>query len=228
MPLLGYQLAYNSYENLACYKAGVDSTTGLEQKTIPTAPIGKVLGFDWAIPCSDNGVSVTGFSYEKATNGTKPRADAVKTISVQDTSNGNSYGRYLVPDAYTEADFIAAACAGCTPIAAVTIPPPIFFNGECTVAAPTLPGCVYQGSIYVAPLTGSNTTFTATGYGFDANGVAIVFAPTTVTGTTVALLAAAMQTSWAAETGGTFTANGNDINFSTTIAATFGFTVAQS
>jgi hypothetical protein len=207
--LTGFQLAYNSFENARCYTAGTDATTGLQNTAIPCAQDGgKFLGLDWAIPCSDNGgVSLSVFSFVRATDNTKPRPDAVKTISVLDTKAGGSYGRWIVPDDYTQAAFTLACCAGCSAIPATTTIAPILLSGECTVAAPTLPGCVYKGMIYVPALTVGNTTFTATGYGFDANGVAIVFAPTTSTGTTVALLAAAMQTNWASETGGgTFTA----------------------
>lgn len=230
--LTGFQLAYNSFENTPCYVAGTDATTGLANTSIPCSQDGgKFLGLDWAIPCSNNGgVSLTGFSFVRATTNTKPRADAVKVISVLDTKfGGGSYGRWIVPDTYTESAFTLACCAGCSAIPATTTIAPILLYGECTVAAPTLPGCVFKGMFYVPALTGANTTFTATGYGFDANGVAIVFSPTTSTGTTVALLAAAMTTNWASETGGgTFTAVGNTIEWTATIMATFGPTIAQS
>lgn len=228
--LTGFQLAYNSFENFSCFTAGTDATTGLDNTAIPCAQDGgKFLGLDWAIPCSNNGgVSLTGFSFVKATNSTKPRADAVKVISVLDTKAGGAYGRWIVPDTYTQSAFVLACCAGCTPIPAVTTIAPILLSGECTVAAPTLPGCVYKGMFYIPALTGSNTTFTATGYGFLA-GVPITFSPATSTGTTVALLAAAMTTNWATLVGaGTFTAVGNTIEWTATAMSTFGPTTAQS
>lgn len=229
--LTGYQLTYNSYEAIACYAAGTDAAIGLEMTNIPCSGDGGILlGIDWAIPCSNNGgASLTGFSFVRAVNGTKPRADAVKTISVQDNKNGGTYGRWIVPDSYTNADYVAACCAGCDPLPSVTVTEPILFAGECTVAAPTLPGCVYQGGFYVPALTGANTTFTATAYGVDANGVAVVFSPTTSTGTTVALLAADMTTDWATEMGsGTFTAVGNTIEWTGRIVAKFDVTIVQS
>lgn len=229
--LTGFQLAYNSFENFSCYTAGTDATTGLELTTIPCSQDGgKFLGLDWAIPCSKNGgVSLSGFTFQRATTTVKPRADAVKVMSILDTKAGGVYGRWIVPDTYTAAAFNAACCAGCTPIPATTTIAPILLSGECTVAAPTLPGCVYKGMFYVPALTGSLTTFTATGYGFDANGVAIVFSPATSTGTTVALLAASMTTNWATVTGaGTFTAVGNTIEWTANTMATFGPTIAQS
>lgn len=228
--LTGFILAYNSLENTACYGPGTASALGFDAGEILCAgENGKLLGVDWAIPCSTNGVSVTGFDYQKATDGTKPRADAVKVITVQDNRFGGGYKRFFVPDAYDLAAYVAACCAGCSPIAAVTIPAPIIFYAECTLATPTIPGCVYKGSVQIAALTGANTTYTATGYGFDATGTAIVFAPATSTGTTVALLAASMQTNWAAELGGgTFVATGNNIEYTSANGARVGFTVAQS
>lgn len=228
--LTGYILAYNGRENTACYAAGLDSASGLEVGNILCPNDGgRLLSIDWALPCSENGVSVTGFDYQKATDSTKPRADAVKTIAVQDSKNGGSYKRFLVVDTFTIANYTESCCAGCDPVAAVTIPAPIFFSGECTLAAPTIPGCVYQGAIDVPALTGGATTYTATAYGYNAAGTAIVFAPTTSTGTSVALLAADMQTNWASELGtGTFTATGQVINFTSTNGAKVGFVITQA
>jgi hypothetical protein len=229
--LTGFQLAYNSFENAACYVAGTDATTGLENTAIPCAQDGgKFLSLDWAIPCSNNGgVSLSGFSFIRATTNTKPRADAVKVITVLDTKAGGTYGRWIVPDNYTASAFVLACCAGCSAIPAVVTISPILLSGECTVVAPTLPGCVYKGMFYVPALTNGNTTFTATGYGFDANGGALTFSPATSAGTTVALLAAAMQTNWATLVGsGTFTAVGNTIEWTATGMAKFGPTIAQS
>lgn len=228
--LTGYQLTYNGRANTACYGAGLASAIGLELTPIPCAQDGgKLVGIDWAIPCSENGVSLTSFAFEKATGIVKPQADAVKVISVQYNTGGGTYGRWVVPDSYTASDFITACCAGCTPLPAVTIPAPFFFNGECTLVAPTIPACVYQGSFYVPALTGGNTTFTATPLGFDAAGVAITFAPGTSAATTVALLAAAMQTNWAAEMGSaTFTAVGNTIDWTALIAKSFAVVITQS
>lgn len=226
----GYILGYNGKENIVCYKAGLTSASGLEMGTmLCPGEGGKVLGIDWALPCSDNGVTVTGFDYQKATSDTKPRADAVKTITIQEPKPGGPYQTFIIPDDYNLDDWLSDCCAGCDPIADVTIPEPIIFNGDCTKAAPVIPDCVYQGSIYVPPFTGSNDTYTATAYGYDKDGTAIVFSPTTATGTSVALLAAAMQTAWASELGsGTFTATGNVINFTSTNGAKVGFTIAQS
>lgn len=227
--LTGYQLAYNGRANTACYKGAADTASGLEVTPIPCAPNGMLVSMDWALPCSDNGVTVTDFEYLRATDNTKPRADAQKVLTVQNSANGGTYGRWIVPDTYTAATWVTACCAGCDPLPSVTIPAPIIFYAECTLAAPTVPGCVYKGATFIPALTGGNTTFTATAYGFAADGTAIVFSPTTSTGTTVALLAANMQTNWASELGtGTFTATGNTINYTSTNGARVGFTVVQS
>lgn len=231
--LTGYILAYNGRENIACYVAGAGglaSASGLENGVVPCpGDGGKLLSIDWAYPCSENGVYPTGFTYEKATGIEKPRADAQKVITILDTRNGGSYIRVLVPDAYTEADYVEGCCAGCDPIAAVTIPAPILFWAECTLAAPTIPECVYQGDIYVPAFTGDNDTYTATAYGYKADGTAIVFAPTTSTGASVAALAADMQTNWASELGtGTFVASGQNILFTSTNGASVSFVVVQS
>lgn len=222
-------MAFNSQENINCWVAGADSASGLDFTPVACAPNGKLLSIDWAIPCSQNGVSPSGFNYQKATNGTKPRADAVKVLTIQDNAAGGNYGRWIVTDAYTIADYIEACCAGCDPLPAVTIPAPILFNGEPTYAPATSPAVVYKGTINVPVLAGGMTTHTATGYAYDANGVAIVISPATSAGTTVALLAADMQTNWAAELGvATFAAVGQEINWTATIAATIGVTIVQS
>lgn len=227
MPLTARILQENGRDNIECYAAGTNGN--LPVGIIPCAPNGRTLGLEWAIPCSTNGVTVTSFNYVMATDGTKPRADAIKVIVIEDVANGGSYKKAIVPDAYTISDWLAACCAGCDPIADVTAVEPFIFNGECTVAAPTLPGCVFKGSFYVPALTGGNTTFTATPLGYNADGGAITFAPGTSTGTTVALLAADMQTNWAAEMGvATFVATGNVIEWTATIAASFAVTIAQS
>lgn len=230
--LTGYQLVCNGKANVACAKlvAVTDALSGLELTPIPCANEGgRLIGIDWAIPCSENGVTVTDYSFEKAVDNTKPRPDAIKTISVQTNSGGGSYGRWIVPDNYTTNDFVAACCAGCDPLPDVTIPAPIILNGECTKAVPSPVPCVYQGDFYVPALTGSNTTFTATAYGEDANGAVVVFAPTTSAGTTVALLAADMTTNWATEMGsGTFTASGNSILWTGTTVKSFSVTIVQS
>lgn len=230
MPLTGYPLAIKSRENTACYAAGEPGALGFEAVVIPcSADGGRVLSLDWAIPGSENGVAVTCFDYQKATNSTKPRADAQKVLTVEDTRNGGKYMRILVPDSYTLGDFVTACCAGCTPIPTVSIPAPILLWAECVIQAPTPNACVFYGAIQVPALTGANTTWTATGYGYKADGTAIVFSPATSTGTTIALLAASMQTNWASELGGgTFTANGNNIEFTSTLGARVGFTIAQS
>jgi len=229
--LTGYQLTYNGYEDVRCYAAGTDAAIGLQLTTIPCGSEGgKLLGLEWAIPCSSNGgASITGFSFQRAVDATKPRADAVKTIVVQDSKNGGTYGRWIVPDSYVVGDFTAACCAGCDPLPSVTVTEPILFGGECTVAAPVLPGCVYKGGFYVPALTGANTTFTATGFGLDVDGNPVIFTPTTSTGTSIALLAADMTTDWATEMGsGTFTAVGNTIEWTGTIVAKFDVTIVQS
>lgn len=230
--LTGRILSENGRENVECYFTGDTPTVngGLPIGTIATPPNGRVIGIEWAIPCSTNGVTVTGFTYEMATNGTKPRADAVKVIVVEDVTNGGSYKKIIVPDAYTISDFVEAACAGCDAIAEVTVVEPlIFMDAACYVAPPETVECNYQGSIYVEAFTGSNNTYTATAYGYKADGTAIVFAPSTSTGTSVALLAADMQTNWASELGtGTFTATGNVIEFNSTNGAKIAIKIAQS
>lgn len=226
--LTGYVLAYNSLENINCYAAGEPGALGFDAGIIPCANEGgKLVGIEWATPCSTNGVSVTGFNYTKATNGTKPTADAQKVLTVQDSKNGGSYGRYLVPDDFDQADYVESCCSGCEPLPAVTIPAPIIFYGECTLATPTIPGCVYKGAIQLPALTATN--YVATAYGYDANGTAIVFAPTTSTGTTAALLATDMQTNWASELGtGTFVATGSNIEWTSTNGARLGFVISQT
>jgi hypothetical protein len=157
--ITGYQLAYNGRENLNCYVAGLASASGLNLTPFKTtAEGGKLLGIEWALPCSDNGVAVTGFDYQKATNGTKPRADAQKVISIQDPANGGTYGRWLVEDAYTEANYVAGTAPG-----AVTIPAPILFGGTCLQTVPVPVPCNYQGAIVLPALTLTN--YIATAYG---------------------------------------------------------------
>lgn len=229
--LTGYALAINSRENTACYGPGEPGALGFEAMQIPCSPAegAKVHSLDWALPGSENGVSVTCFDYVKATDNTKPRIDAQKVITVLNYKDGGTYLRVLVPDDYTLATFVEACCAGCDPIPAVTIPPPLIGWTECVIAPPTPNNCVFYGTIQISALTGSNTTWTATGYGYDANGTAIVFSPTTSTGTTVALLAAAMQTNWASELGsGTFVATGNNIEFHSTNGSRVFFVISQS
>ena len=231
MALTGYILSENGRENIECYSAGTNG--GLTLGIVDCAPDGIVQGLDWALPCSTNGVSLTGFDYQRAVGAfatTKPRADAVKVLTIQNIKNGGGWKRVIVPDAYTISTFNTACCAGCTPIADVTVPAPILFvASDCVITPPAVPACVWAGDLYIQALTGANTTWTVTAYGYTADGTPIVFAPTTSTGTTVALLAANMQTNWAAETGsGTFVATGNMITYRTTNGATLGFTVAQS
>lgn len=234
MALTARILQENGRNNIECYSAGVN---GASAGTLPIGLLlaasegGRVLGLEWAIPCSTNGVTVEDFAYTMATPGssTKPREDAVKVIVVEDIKFGGSYKKAVVPDAYELSTFLVATCAGCSPVPDVTLVDPQIYNGGCTLAAPTLPGCVYTGSFYVAPLTGSNTTFTATANGYAADGTEIVFSPTTEAGTTVALLATAMQTGWASEMGsGTFTPSGNTIVWTATICATLAINIVQS
>ncbi len=224
-----FQLAYSTRENIECYKAGTDAGTGLELTAFHTPKEGgKLLGVEWAIPCSTNGVALTGFDYQKATSNTKPRPDAVKVFTVLDTKNGGNWGRWIVPDTYTSDDYYGY-CETCVAVASVTVIAPYLFNGECVIQPIVIPACVNNGALYVEPFTGTNNTYTATPYGFDAAGTPIVFAPGTSVGTSVALLATAMQTNWAAELGtGTFTANGNVITYTSTNGARVSFTIAQS
>lgn len=228
--LTGRILQVNGRDNVECYAAGTNGN--LPVGTLRCAgENGRILGLEWALPCSDNGVTVTSFSYQFAPAGstTKPRADAVKVIVIEDTMNGGSYQKAIVPDTYEISTHVEACCAGCDPIPDVTVPEPFIFQGACVKAAPSLPACVYEGSIYVPAFTGSNNTYTATPFGYDANGTAITFAPSTATGTSVALLAAAMQTAWASELGtGTFTATGNVIVFTSTNGASVAFSITQS
>jgi hypothetical protein len=230
MSLTGYPLAINSAENIACYGAGNPATIGFDLAIVRCPQDGAVdLSLDWALPCTENGITVAGFNYQKAVNATKPRADAVKVLTVIDYTRAGEYKRFFVTDAYTLSDYNTACCAGCTPLPAVTIPAPILGWTECVLPTPPANPCVYFGSLYVAPLTGTNDTWTVTPTGKDAAGNAIVFAPTTSASTTLAGLVAAMNTNWASELGsGTFTLNGNNINYSSTNGATLGFTVVQS
>lgn len=230
MSLTAHILQENGRNNIECYAAGTNGN--LPVGILPCSQDGgRFLALEWAIPCSSNGITIDDFSFTMATPGssTKPRPDAVKVLVIEDIKFGGSYKKAIVPDAYEIADFVSACCAGCDPIADVTVVDPEIFNGACTLAAPTLPGCVYTGSFYVAALTGGNTTFTATPHGYDASGTAIVFSPTTSTGTTPALLATDMQTNWASEMGsGTFTATGNVIVWTATILATLAINIVQS
>lgn len=227
--LTAHILHENGRDNVQCYAAGTNGN--LPVGVLPCAPVGQFLMLEWAIPCSTNGVTATSFAYEMAVAGvsTKPRADAVKVLVIIDVTNGGSYKKAIVADDYEIADYVEACCAGCDPIPDVTIVAPFIFNGVCVLPAPSTPSCVYDGAIYVPALTGGATTFTATPLGFTAAGVPITFAPATSTGTTVALLAADMQTNWASELGtGTFTATGNVITFTSTNGASVAFTITQA
>jgi hypothetical protein len=229
MSLTGYPLAINSRENTNCYAAGDPAVLGFDNFIIPCpGDGGRVESLDWGLPCSENGVSVTGFDYQKAVNNTKPRADAVKVLTISDPKKGGMYMRVLVPDTYTLATFNQACCAGCDPIPAVVIPAPIIGWTECVPPPLVDVACVYWGAISLPNLVTPNTTWVATPTGIDANGQPIVFTPATVQATTAAALAAAMQTGWAAETGnGVFTANGNTIEYSSNNAARLGFQITQ-
>lgn len=228
--LTGRILQENGRDNIECYGPGTNGN--LPVGTLPCAGEGgRYLGLYWALPCSTNGVTVTEFDYQLAVAGvtTKPRADAVKVIVIEDVKNGGSYKKALVPDTYEVSDFVAACCAGCDPIEDVTVPAPFIFNGFCVPQAPTFPACVTNGAIFVDALVSPNNTFTATPFGYTSTGALITFSPATATGTSVALLAAAMQTAWATEMGsGTFTATGNVITFTSTNGATLAFSIAQS
>lgn len=229
MSLTGYPLAINSRENTACFAAGEPGVLGFDSFIIPCpGDGGSVEGLDWALPCSENGVSVTGFDYQKAVNNVKPRADAVKVLTIKDYRNGGRYMRVLVPDSYTLATFNEACCAGCDPIPAVDIPAPILGWTECVPPVPVQDPCVYWGAINLAALAAPNDTWVARPTGTDANGAPIAFAPATVQATTPALLAAAAQTAWGSEMGnGVFTANGNTIEYSSNNAVRIGFVVTQ-
>ncbi len=229
MALTARILSRNGRDNIECYAAGTNGN--LPVGVIPCAPNGRALQLEWAIPCSTNGVTVTGFDYQLAVAGvsTKPRVDAVKVIVVEDVINGGSYQKAIVPDAYELADYVTACCSGCAPIANVTVVEPLILNGECVLPAPTLNPCVYNGSFFVPALTGANTTYTLTALGYDAAGASVTFAPTTVSATTPALLAAAAQTAWASEMGtGTFTATGSVINWTALIVKTLGTSITQA
>lgn len=228
MALTARILHQNGKDNVECYAAGTNG--GLPVGILPCYQDGgRFIGLEWAIPCSDNELTVQSFAYSMATDNTKPREDAVKVLVVEDIKFGGSYQKAIVSDTYAIADYVEACCAGCDPIPDVTIVEPQLFGGVCTLAAPTIPGCVYTGSFYVPALTGGNTTFTATANGYNAAGTEITFAPATSTGTTVALLATDMQTNWASEMGtGTFTATGNVVVWTATIVASLSVNIAQS
>ncbi len=224
--ITGYVLAFNSREDIPCYVSGAGGLASASSLNLAIIPLnsegGRLIDIEWATPGSENGISITCFDYVRAPGIVKPRADAQKVITVQDSIGGGSYKRYLVPDAYTVADYAAG-----TAIPAVTIPNPIIFNADCTMAIPACPGCVYKGSVILPTLTLTN--YIATGYGYDASGNALVFSPTTSTATTPTLLAAAMQTNWATLLGtGTFTASGQTISYTSTNGARLGFVITQS
>lgn len=230
MALTGYRLAHNSRENTACYGPGEPGALGFELGIIPCpGDGGRFEGLDWAIPGSENGLTVTCFDYQKSTSSTKPRADAQLVLVVTDVRNGGSYDRWLVPDDFTVATYLESCAAGSDPIGAVAIPAPIIYYSDSVQAAPTIPAATYYGAIQIPALTGGHTTYTITAFGTTLAGVAIVFAPTTSTGTTVALLAADMQTNWASELGtGTFVATGSNIEWHNTNGATLGFSLTQA
>lgn len=231
MSLIGYALANNSRENTACYGAGEPGALGFEATIVNCSEDGAIARtFDWAMPGSDNGISVSCFDYQKAPgNSTKPRPDAVKVLTIENIKNGGGYTRIFVPDNYTMADFLAACRAG-TPIPAVTIPAPIVYYTDTVQNSPVLPPATTYGAVQIPVLTGSNTTYTATIYGKDALGAPVVFSPTTSTGATPAALAANMQTNWASELGaGTFVATGNSIAWHATNGTKgVGFSITQS
>lgn len=219
-------LSKNGRDNIECYAAGVNGN--LPVGIIQCSPQGRFLQLEWAIPCSTNGVTVTGFDYVLAVPGvsTKPRPDAVKVIVIEDITNGGSYQKAIVPDAYEIADYVTACCTGCAPIANVTVVEPIILNGECVLPTPSATPCVYNGSFFVPALTQTNYVLTALGY--NASGASVTLSPATVTANTPALLAAAAQTAWASQMGsGTFTATGSVINWTAVTVATLGTSITQ-
>lgn len=197
--LTGKILEENGMLNLACYLTG-----NFPDGAIPCAQDGgKLLGFEWATPTSNNGVSVTGFNFSKATNSTPPAPDAFKVILVQDNKYTGSYSRFLVPNAYTLGDFVTACCAGCTPIAAVTIPKAIISPVFTETAAMVCPSPTKRS---VFPLLAGGSNYVMNGYCVDANGVPVALSPTSVTAATAPLLADAAETAWGTALGtGVFT-----------------------
>lgn len=190
---------------------------------------GEIIAWEWAIPYTEDGLTVAGFNYEIATGNTKPRPDAIKTFTLL-KKMGGGYVKVAVADNYALTTFVTACCAGCSEITAPTIVAPLLDQPmECVTAIPVCPPCTYTVNIPVAPFTGTNDTYTATGYCIDANGNVVTLSPTTATGTSVALLAAAAQTAWASELGsGTFTAVGNSITVTSSVCANFGMSIVQS
>lgn len=223
--ITGKLLSENLNPQLACYPAN-----------LPTTVFGcvganwKWLSFQWATPVTNNGMTITSFSYTKAIDSviTPPSPDSFKTLLVQWAEELGSYRRIVVPNNYLFAD-VNALCATNGTIPAVTIPTPIIPSyqgviiGNAVCATP-----VYTTSTDAGAITGfTNYILTPTGY--DLTGAAITFSPTTVTSTTVAGLATAAQTAWATILGtGTFTANGTVITATGTNFSSLALTISKT
>jgi len=189
--------------------------------------IGGPRGFYWFTPASNDGVSVTGFdkTLTPELGTTPPIPSAFKTMLVE-LDNGE-YAYFVVPNNYTLATYNTAKCAGCSPIADVTIPEPILpLYSECSSTV-TVSACRYPSREELPALVSGNR-YTSLMY---CGGVAVN--ASAITGTTAALLAAALQTklragegSMAADSVATVTATGNTLLFDT-ICANFAVVISQ-
>lgn len=225
MNITGQILQENGVLNLSCY---------------PTLPIGSIKGdditgakferFEWAEPVSNNAMTVTDIRFTGAGVGvTPPATDAFKVALFSQDGALGGYKRVVVPNAYTVANLVALFATG-DEIATATVPAPLFpAYTEPTYVAPTCPADTLTFLIEVDAFTGTNNTYTLAVEGEGADGVVIVFAPTSVTGTSRALLASAAQSAWASEMGtGTFTVQGTAIIAAGTNMATLRASIVQS
>jgi len=205
--ITGQILEENGVLNLSCYPGSLPIGSVACEGGING---GKFQRTEWATPITKDNMTISGFQYDPAPGTTPPATDAFKVVLVSEGQRLGSYKRVVIPNDWGIAELIAACCAGCDPIDDVTVPTPdIPLFQACIAPAVTCPPCVYNDILDVPAFTGGNNTYTATPVGTDAAGAAITFSPTSVTGTSLALLATAAQAAWATELGsGTFTANG--------------------
>lgn len=225
--ITGQILEVNGIPNLSCYPSNLPIGSVNCEGGANNA---KFQQLEWATPVSKDGLTVSGFQYDKATDSTPLYADSFKVVLVLEGQGLGSYKKVVIPNDWDISDLIAACCAGCDPIDAVTVPDPII-NGlvQCVAPAETCPACVYTYVLDVPALTGSNDTFTATPSGTNVAGTAISFSPTTVSAATLSALATAAQAAWATELGsGTFAASGTTLTVTGTNIGTLSIAVVQS
>ncbi len=225
--ITGQILEVNGIPNLSCYPGNLPIGSVNCEGGANNAKFQQI---EWATPISRDGLTVSGFQYDKATDSTPLYDDSFKVVLVLEGQGLGSYKRVVIPNDWTIADLIAACCAGCEPIEDVTVPEPIIFGlVQCVAPAETCPACVYNQVIDVPALTGSNDTYTATPVGTNLAGADIVFSPTTVSAASLAALATAAQTAWATELGsGTFTASGTTLTVTGTNIGSLYIGIAQS